>query len=209
MTSESYFKAVAEDWDTMRTGFFSTGLRDKAYQVAGVRQGTVAADLGAGTGFISEGLVERGVAVIAIDAVQEMLDVLNRKLGTSNLITTLQGEAQALPLSDGAVDYTFANMYLHHVEDPGAAIKEMFRVTRPGGMSVITDLDAHSHDFLRTEHNDRWMGFDRSAIARWYTEAGFTDVAVDCVGETCESTSECGGDAAAISVFVASGRKPA
>ncbi len=52
MTSTQYFKDVATQWDTMRKGFFSENVRDKAYAVAEVAAGQTAADLGAGTGFI-------------------------------------------------------------------------------------------------------------------------------------------------------------
>jgi len=48
-------------------------------------------------------------------------------------------------------------MYLHHVEDPPAAIKEMVRILKPGGKIVITDADEHNYEFLRTEQQDRWL----------------------------------------------------
>lgn len=76
------------------------------------------------------------------------------------------GEAGSLPIPDETVDYAFANMYLHHVEDPPQAILEMARIIKPGGILVITDLDKHSNEFLRQEHNDRWMGFVRDDILR-------------------------------------------
>lgn len=67
--------------------------------------------------------------------------------------------------------------------------------------------DAHSHEFLRIEHNDRWMGFQRNEIKCWFDEAGFRNATVDCVGETCNSKSEGGDQSASISIFVASGDK--
>jgi SAM-dependent methyltransferase len=117
------------------------------------------------------------------------------------------GESESLPIDDGSLDYVFANMYLHHVERPANAIREAFKKLKAGGVIVVTDLDAHKFEYLRTEHNDRWMGFERSDIAAWYEEAGFEDVKVDCVGETCDSTSSCGGGDASISIFYAIGRK--
>lgn len=207
MDSKEYFTNVAHTWDSMRKGFFSENVREKAYQIAGVRAGAVAADLGAGTGFLTEGLVKRGARVIAIDEVAEMLRVLERNIAREDLVECRLGESARLPLEDAAVDYVFANMYLHHVESPPAAIKEMFRVLKPGGKVVITDLDAHNHEFLRVEHNDRWMGFQRNEIKRWFDEAGFRNAVVDCVGETCNSKSEVGDQSASISIFVASGDK--
>jgi SAM-dependent methyltransferase len=106
------------------------------------------------------------------------------------------------------VDYAFANMYLYHVESPADAIKEMARILKPGGKLVITDLDEHKFEFLRTEQYDRWMGFKRSDVSRWFTEAGLKNVRVDCVSENCCAQSECGSEQASVSPFLRENRWP-
>jgi ubiquinone/menaquinone biosynthesis C-methylase UbiE len=60
MSSKQYFEQVATQWDKMRQNFFSENVREVALAVANIQAGAVAADLGAGTGFISEGLVKKG-----------------------------------------------------------------------------------------------------------------------------------------------------
>src|SRR5687768_3326868 len=67
MESDQYFEQVATQWDAMREAFFSERLREKAFAAAGLRPGTSAADVGAGTGFLAEGLLARGVRVVAVD----------------------------------------------------------------------------------------------------------------------------------------------
>jgi ubiquinone/menaquinone biosynthesis C-methylase UbiE len=81
--SKTYFNQVADQWDEMRQGFFSEAVREQAYAAAQVQPGELAADIGAGTGFISEGLLERGARVIAVDQSEAMLDVLKEKLGST------------------------------------------------------------------------------------------------------------------------------
>ncbi|MBI4551022.1 MAG: SAM-dependent methyltransferase, partial [Candidatus Latescibacteria bacterium] len=73
MSSKTYFDQVATRWDTMRTGFYSEAVREKAFAVAGVQAGQVAVDVGAGSGFITEGLIRRGLRVIAVDQSDAML----------------------------------------------------------------------------------------------------------------------------------------
>jgi ubiquinone/menaquinone biosynthesis C-methylase UbiE len=207
MSSEEYFAQVAGRWDEMRAGFFSEAVREKAFTVAKVQPGRIAADLGAGTGFIAEGLLQRGLRAIAVDPSPAMLAEMRRKLN-SERVAYLLGDAEALPLGEGSVDYAFANMCLHHVETPLKAIREMARILRPGGMLVITDLDEHAFEFLREEHHDRWLGFKREDVQRWLSEAGLQEARVECAGENCCAPSHSGEEYASISIFVASGRKP-
>jgi len=119
------------------------------------------------------------------------------------------GSAERIPIEDEAVDYVFANMLLHHVEEPSRAIREMARVLRPGGVVVVvTDLDSHELEFLRTERHDRWKGFERESVSSWLRGAGFTNVAVESLGEDCCTKSSKGDAEAMVSIFFASGRKP-
>jgi ubiquinone/menaquinone biosynthesis C-methylase UbiE len=183
MSSKAYFEAVAPQWDAMREEFFSEGVREKAYAAAGLEPGQAVADVGAGSGFIAEGLVRRGLRVIAVDQSPAMLSELERRLGSA-AIDAREGEAERLPLADGEVQRAFANMFLHHVERPAAAIAELARILAPGGRLILTDVDAHTHTFLLTEHHDRWPGFDRAEVRRWFEAAGLRNVSVSDAGES-------------------------
>lgn len=207
MNSNRYFNEVANQWDTMRTDFFSEAVREKAYSVVKLKEGNTVADIGAGTGFITEGLVKKSVHVVAVDYSHEMLKQIKEKFKDYSTIDFRQGESANLPIETNQVDHAMANMYLHHVENPLAAIKEMVRITKQGGKIVITDLDEHNYDFLKTEHYDRWLGFKREDIKQWFAEAGLKNITVDCVGGNCCTTSECGNESANISIFIASGEK--
>ena len=208
MESRQYFETVAPQWDNLRKGFFSEAVRERAFDAAGAVAGKIAADIGAGSGFVTERLIKSGIRVIAVDRSEAMLEEMRRKFGDGAAVEYRIGEAESLPLENRSVDYVFANMCLHHVESPSSAIREMARILKPGGRLVITDLDRHDFDFLRTEHCDRWMGFDRPDVARWCAEAGLVDVKIDCVGENCCAASQSGCGEAAVSIFVASGECP-
>lgn len=207
MSSKDYFDEVAKDWDTMRTAFFSEKVREKAYELAEVEEGKTAADFGAGTGFVTEGLLERKVKVYAVDQSKEMLELLRNKLGDKGDLVCVQGDSGNVPIQDYEMDYVFANMFLHHVEEPLTAIREMYRILKKGGKLVITDLDEHKFEFLKTEQFDVWMGFDRQQISEWYKEAGFINVNVTCVGCNCCADSEQSEDKANVSIFAAIGEK--
>ena len=205
--SKSYFEDISGEWDQMRECFFSEKVREAACTIAEVQSGKSAADIGAGTGFLTEELLSRDLRVVAVGQSSEMLELMQRKFLHSNDIENKQAQAdERIPLPDNSVDYAFANMYLHHVESPFEAIREMARITTFGGRVVITDLDAHTYEFLREEHHDRWIGFERDDITVWLKEAGLK-AGTDCIGEDCCDTSCDGTTNARISIFVAWGTK--
>ncbi|OAN36205.1 class I SAM-dependent methyltransferase [Mycolicibacterium iranicum] len=86
-------------------------------------------DLGAGTGKLTTRLVERGLNVIAVDPIPEMLELL-----TSSLPETpaLLGTAEEIPLPDDSVDAVLVAQAWHWFDEE-RAVKEIARVLRPGG----------------------------------------------------------------------------
>lgn len=205
--SKNYFNEIAPEWDKMQNSFFSDEVRQVAYALADIQAGTIAADIGAGTGFMTEGLLQQGLKVIAVDQSPDMLEQLQQKYHDYDHLTCLVSEGNALPIENSSVDYAFANMFLHHVNDPQKAIDEMYRILKPGGKLVITDLDEHEFTFLKTEQHDVWMGFDRDQVKLWFKQAGFKSVEISCVGCNCCSDSSDGHEKAAVSIFAAFGIK--
>ena len=207
MSSREYFKEIAGEWDEMRRSFFSDELREKAISFANPVPDSLAADIGAGTGFMTEGLLQKEIRTIVIDQSSEMLEELKKKFNYCTLINCRVGESENLPVEDNTVDYVFANMYLHHVPSPGKAIQEMVRILKPQGKLIITDLDAHNYRFLVEEQHDRWMGFQRNDVKKWFNAAGLEDVQVNCMNENCYSESCAKNTKASINIFMASGIK--
>ena len=206
MDTREYFDTVAKQWDDMRRTFFGEGVRRASVAAAGVGPGMIVADVGTGTGFLAELALDAGARVIGIDISDGMLAEAAARFA-DRPFEPRPGDTAALPLGDGEVDAVLGNMVLHHAEDPPAAIREMARALKPGGTLVITDADTHTHEWLRTEQYDRWLGFDRAEIVHWFTDAGLEAVSVGDTQEICSPTSACG-TTAAITIFLASGRKP-
>ncbi|MGK2881632.1 MAG: class I SAM-dependent methyltransferase [Mycobacterium sp.] len=86
-------------------------------------------DLGAGTGKLTTRLAERGLDVVAVDPLAEMLEVLTHALPDT---PALLGTAEQIPLPDNSVDAVLVAQAWHWV-DPQRAVPEVARVLRAGG----------------------------------------------------------------------------
>ncbi|MGE5693798.1 MAG: class I SAM-dependent methyltransferase [Candidatus Sericytochromatia bacterium] len=86
-------------------------------------------DLGAGTGKLTTRLVERGLSVVAVDPIPEMLEVLRDSLPDT---PALLGTAEEIPLPADSVDAVLVAQAWHWF-DPSRAVAEVARVLRPGG----------------------------------------------------------------------------
>ncbi|MGV9802616.1 class I SAM-dependent methyltransferase [Mycobacterium sp. NPDC003449] len=86
-------------------------------------------DLGAGTGKLTTRLVERGLDVVAVDPIAEMLELLSNALPDT---PALLGTAEEIPLPDNSVDAVLVAQAWHWF-DPERAVAEVSRVLRPGG----------------------------------------------------------------------------
>jgi ubiquinone/menaquinone biosynthesis C-methylase UbiE len=181
---KEFFERVASDWDTMRLAYYDERVIEKMAEVSGVGESSKVADVGTGTGFVAAGIAPRVERVVGIDNAPAMLEVARenlRALGASN-VDLVVGEVARLPLEENAVDAAFANMVLHHAEDPEATIREMARVARPGGTVAITDEVAHPYAWMREEHADIWLGFEQGQVRRYFAVAGLEGYGYEPLG---------------------------
>ncbi|MFH8805912.1 methyltransferase domain-containing protein [Streptomyces hygroscopicus] len=127
-----------------------------------LRAGLSVLDAGCGPGTdlaAMAGAVAPGGTVIGVDRDQEMLDAAAARIAGLSGTELRQGDVQALPLDDAAVDRARTDRVLQHVDDPARALAEFHRVLRPGGRLVMGEPD---WDTLAVDHPD-------PALSRAYT----------------------------------------
>ncbi len=135
--TRAFFAARAASWDTK----FGDDLPayTAAIAQAGIPRGGTVVDVGCGTGralpALRKAVGPRGT-VVAIDITPEML----REAGCTGRAADavlLIADARRLPLADTSADALFAAGLVNHLPDTEAGLRELARVTRPGGLLVL------------------------------------------------------------------------
>ncbi len=168
--SQQFFSTSAGNWDRMRLELFGRradiallGLLDAGWKVA---------DLGCGTGGISQSLAPFVDEVIAVDESAAMLTAARKRLDGVENVDIRNGRLEALPLEDQEVDVALLFLVLHYVVDPGAVVAEAARVLRPGGRLLVLDMMPHDRQDLRQTMGHLWQGFASNTLEDWMNAAG-------------------------------------
>lgn len=131
-----YLDAVAAHPEIQR-------VRTAAFEVFAPSAGERLLDIGCGLGEVGRQLGARVGAkgsVAAVDRSAQAISVAQARRDGSPVVYAV-GEITALDFPDGHFDGVRCERVLQHVPDPGAAIKELVRVTRPGGRVCVIDTD--------------------------------------------------------------------
>ncbi|MFE3324476.1 methyltransferase domain-containing protein [Streptomyces sp. NPDC059176] len=178
----------------LRSHRWRTAANSAAYLVPRLRPGLEVLDVGCGPGTITAdlaALVAPG-RVTGIDASEDVLVRARTEAAERNLdsVRFAVADVHALDLPDDSFDVVHAHQVLQHVGDPVAALREMRRVCRPGGIVAVRDSDYGAFTwFPEMASLDSWLAlYHRVARANggepdagrrlysWARRAGFSDV---------------------------------
>jgi len=117
------------------------------YDRLGLRAGELVLDLGCGFGRHAFEAFRRGARVVACDmSIRELVEVralfeamvVAGEASPDGMGVAVSGDATRLPFPDGAFDRVIASEVMEHIPDDVAALDELVRVLRPGGMLAVT-----------------------------------------------------------------------
>ena len=147
------FEVAAEAYDRLM-GRYSAQLSPQLAEFGGVCAGQRVLDVGCGPGALTSELVRRlgGEAVTAVDPSAPFVAAAKARHST---VEVLRASAERLPFADSIFDAALAQLVVHFMADPVAGLREMARVTRPGGVVAVCVWD-HAGD--RTPLAAFWQG---------------------------------------------------
>ncbi len=153
----------------LRSHTWRTAENSAAYLLPHLRSGLDLLDVGCGPGTLTVDLARRVAPgrVVGLDRSSEVVDEARRQAeGARVAVELMPGDVYALDFPDARFDVVHAHQVLQHLTDPVAALREMRRVTRPGGLVAVRDSDYASFAWApRDAALERWLEVYR-AVAR-------------------------------------------
>jgi SAM-dependent methyltransferase len=133
------FFVAAESYDRFM-GRYSVPLAPQMADLAGVESGQNVLDVGCGPGALTSELVQRVGApnVSAVDPSEQFVDAARERHPG---VDVRRAAAEDLPFADETFDAALAQLVVHFMADPVAGLREMARVTRPGGVVCASVWD--------------------------------------------------------------------
>ena len=160
--------------------FWTPAMRERALAAARLDRADLdTLDVGAGTGFTTEGIVARvdPARVTMLDQSPHQLARARAKPAL-NECPKLEGDAEALPFATDSFDRYVSAGSIEYWPDPQRGIAEAYRVLKSGGVGVVIGPVRPAGRLARLLA-DAWMLFAEEAQYReWFARAGFTDVAL-------------------------------
>lgn len=185
-----------------------TAANSAGYFLELLQPGDRLLDVGSGPGTITADLAELVAEVVAVEHTEAALQLTRTEIATRGLrnVTFEVGDIQRLAHPDASFDVAHAHQVLQHVADPVAGMRELARVTRPGGHVAVRDSD-YSGFFWhpRVPALEDWLDLYRE-LARaaggepdagryyptWAAAAGLAQVSVTCTAWCYTSTEQRG-----------------
>jgi SAM-dependent methyltransferase len=179
------FTVAAESYDRFM-GRYSVPIAPQLADFAGVTTGQRVLDVGCGPGALTGELVRRGVNVSAVDPSEPFVAAARERHPD---VDVRLAAAEELPFDDDEFDVAVAQLVVHFMADPVQGLREMARVTRPGGVvaACVWDHGGGGGPLSRfweaareldptVEGESSLAGSRAGHLGELFREAGLTDV---------------------------------
>lgn len=169
-----FYRFLSPLYDTINPFIWTETMRDAALDAFDIDPDDRILDVGCGTGFGTEGLLEHAEDVHGLDQSAHQLGRADRKVGDA--ATLYRGDAERLPFADDSFDAVWSSGSIEYWPDPVGVLAEFARVTKPGGPVLVVGPNEPSlWPFRKLAHAIMWF-YGPEQATEWFEAAGFGDI---------------------------------
>ncbi|MFC4542732.1 methyltransferase domain-containing protein [Halosolutus amylolyticus] len=172
-----FYKYLSKVYDQVNPFVWTEDMRAEALSLLDLEDDMTVLDVGCGTGFATEGLLEHVDEVYALDQSRHQLEQAYAKFGKrAPPVHFHRGDAERLPFATDTFDVVWSSGSIEYWPTPILALREFRRVLKPGGQVLVVGPN-YPDNFLAQRLADSIMLFyDEYEADRMFKTAGFEDV---------------------------------
>ena len=174
------FDERARTWDTEERRTRAEAVAEAIRAAVELTSSTRTIEVGAGTGLLGLALVDQVGELVLAEPSTGMLEVAREKIARLDRpgVSAIAFDLLADPPPTPPFDLAISLLVLHHLPDPGVALRAILGLVAPGGRLALSDLDTEDGGFHDEEAEGvHHLGFDRDRLMSAAREVGFVDVA--------------------------------
>jgi len=173
--ARTFYKYLSTVYDRVNPFVWTEEMREEAIGMLDPDPDDRVLDVGCGTGFATEGLLDRVDDVHGIDQSVHQLEKAWTKLGKHDPVSFYLGDAERLPFRDGSFDAVWSSGSIEYWPNPVETLRELRRVTTPGGRVLVVGPDYPRTGVFGRLADAIMLFYDESEADAMFAEAGFEE----------------------------------
>ncbi len=174
--ARTFYKYLSKVYDRLNPFVWNEAMRAEALAWLDVQPDDRVLDVGCGTGFGTQGLLQHTDDVYGLDQSPHQLEKAWAKLGKHDPVAFTFGDAERLPYRDDTFDRVWSSGSIEYWPNPVEGLRELRRVTKPGGRVLVVGPDYPTNELFQKLADAIMLFYDREEADRMFTEAGYVDV---------------------------------
>jgi SAM-dependent methyltransferase len=170
-----FYKYLSKVYDRINPFIWTEEMRDDALEWFAIEADDRVLDVGCGTGFATEGLLQYTDDVHGLDQSRHQMEKAFAKFGRDT-VRFYRGDAERLPFADDSFDKIWSSGSIEYWPNPVDALAEFRRVVKPGGRVLVVGPDYPDNALFQRLADAIMLFYDEAEAQRMFEEAGFVDI---------------------------------
>jgi len=168
-----FYKYLSKVYDQVNPFIWNERMRGEALELLDIDAGDRVLDVGCGTGFGTEGILQHTENVHGLDQSVHQMEKAWAKFGKHDTVRFYRGDAERLPFKDDTFDVVWSSGSIEYWPNPVDALAECRRITEPGGQVLIVGPNYPKTGVFQKLADAIMLFYDEDEADRMFRAAGF------------------------------------
>ena len=168
-----FYKYLSKVYDQVNRFNWTPEMRTEALSWLEIEPDDRVLDVGCGTGFGTEGLLEHVETVHGLDQSIHQMQKAFEKFGKHDRVRFYRGDAERLPFAADTFDVVWSSGSIEYWPNPVAGLTELRRVAKPGGQVLVVGPDYPHNPVLQRLADAIMLFYDEAEADRMFEAAGY------------------------------------